>query len=959
MDENDKIDELEKKLALSIKGEVKFDIGYRALYATDSSNYRQVPIGVVFPKNKDDIIKTVALCNEYKVPLLCRGGGTSLAGQCCNVAVIMDFSKYYNHILDFDIENKTVTVEPGIVLDDLRKEIEPHGLTFGPDPATHNHCTLGGMIGNNSCGVHSVMAAWEGDGARTADFVEELEVLTYDGNLFSVGRTTNEDLQQIINEGGAKGKVFNKLKSISEKYADLIRERYPKIPRRVSGYNLDELLPERNFNVARALSGTESTCVIMLSAKLKLIHFFKERALVVLGYKDVYESARHISEILSFKPIGLEGVDDKLIAFMHKKHLHEDILEQLPEGNGWLWVEFGGDTKEEAEAKAQSLMVALQKTNEKPSMKLFLTQDEQKRIWKVRDSGLGATAFVPGLPDAWEGWEDSAVPPERLSEYLLAFRNLLNKYHYDTTLYGHFGQGCVHCRINFDFRTKEGIETYKEFTNEAADLVLSFGGSLSGEHGDGQSRADLLEKMFGPELMNAFREFKSAWDPQWKMNPGKVIDAYPRDSNLRLGAHHHFKEAETFFKFPDDNGSFGRAAMRCVGVGECRKTDSGTMCPSYMATHDEKHSTRGRAHLLFEMMKGETLPDIWKSEDVKKSLDLCLACKGCFSECPVNVDVATYKAEYFAHYYENKMRPRSAYAFGMIDRWAKVASRIPSVVNFFTQAPVFKSFSKYIAGIAPEREVPEFSRMPFTRQKRKPFTTEKKVFLWADTFNNYFFPPTLNAAFDVLQKVGFEVIVSEKQLCCGRPLYDFGMLGKAKQKLVEIMEELQEYIQEGIPFVGLEPSCVAVFRNELLNFFPADENALRLSKNFFTLAEFVELNKEHFHFTKLNRTALYHGHCHHKAVMQIEKDKALIKSIGLECEFPDAGCCGLAGSFGFERGEKYDISMHVGERVLLPAIRNANNDTLLIADGFSCREQILHGTGRKALHLAEVLKMAM
>jgi FAD/FMN-containing dehydrogenase/Fe-S oxidoreductase len=959
MVEDYEINGLEEKLAASLQGEVKFDIGYRALYATDSSNYRQMPIGVVFPKDKDDIVKTVALCNEYKVPVLCRGGGTSLAGQCCNVAVILDFSKYYNRILDFNVNEHTVTVEPGIVLDDLRREIEPQGFTFGPDPATHNHCTLGGMIGNNSCGVHSVMAAWEGDGARTADFVEELEVLTYDGDIFSVGRATQDELQQIINKGGAKGNIYSRLKEISEKYAELIRLKYPKIPRRVSGYNLDELLPERSFNVARSLSGTESTCVVILSAKLKLIHFFKERALVVLGYKDVYESARHINEILAFKPIGLEGVDDKLISFMHKKHLHEDILTQLPEGNGWLWAEFGGDTKEDAAAKAYSLMDALQKADEKPSMKIFLTSDEQKRIWKVRDSGLGATAFVPGLPDAWEGWEDSAVPPENLSEYLRAFRELLNKYHYDTTLYGHFGQGCVHCRINFDFRTKEGIDIYKVFTDEASDLVLSFGGSLSGEHGDGQSRADLLEKMFGAELFNAFREFKSAWDPQWKMNPGKVIDAYPRDTNLRLGAHHHFKETESYFGFPAENGSFGRAVLRCVGVGECRKTDAGTMCPSYMVTRDEKHSTRGRAHLLFEMMKGETITELWKSEDVKQSLDLCLACKGCLSECPVNVDVATYKAEYFAHYYKNKIRPRSAYAFGMIDQWAKIASAFPGAVNFFTQSSVFKTFSKYIAGIAPEREVPRFARKTFTGQKRKSAAGGKKVFLWADTFNNYFFPLTLNAAFDVLQSAGFEIITYEKPLCCGRPLYDFGMLDRAKEKLVQVMNELRQYLQQGIPIVGLEPSCVSVFRNELLNLFPNDESAGALAKNFFTLAEFIELYKKEFHFKALSNKALYHGHCHHKAVMQIEKDKWLIDNIGLECEFPDAGCCGLAGSFGFERGEKYNISIQIGERVLLPAIRKTNEDTLIIADGFSCREQIFHGTGRKALHLAEVLKMAI
>jgi FAD/FMN-containing dehydrogenase/Fe-S oxidoreductase len=952
---------LERELSAAIKGEVKFDDGYRALYATDSSNYRQVPVGVVFPKDKQDIITTVALCNKYKAPVLCRGGGTSLAGQCCNVAVIMDFSKYYNRILEFNQDENTIHVETGIVLDDLRKFTEPYGVTFGPDPATHNHCTLGGMIGNNSCGVHSVAAALQGDGARTVDFIEEMEVLTYDGDVLHVGKTSVDEFKIITGKQDSKSKIYSGLKSLIDKYAQLVREKYPKIPRRVSGYNLDELLPEKQFNVARALAGTESTCVIILSAKLKLIKFYKERALVVLGYKDVFESAKHVTQILKFKPLGLEGVDDKLVEFMRKKNLHVDLLDLLPAGKGWLWVEFGGETKEEAEASALAMMHELKEETDGPSMKLFLSHEDQERIWKVRDSGLGATAFVPGLKDTWEGWEDSAVPPEKLSEYLIEFRKLLNKYKYDTTTYGHFGQGCVHCRINFDFTTSEGISQYKNFTNEAADLVLSFGGSLSGEHGDGQSRGELLVKMFGEDLINAFREFKTIWDPQWKMNPGKIIDAYSRDTNLRLGAGFTFKKVETHFQFPEDHGIMGRAAMRCVGVGECRKTDKGTMCPSYMVTLDEKHSTRGRAHLLFEMLTRDVLKGGWKNKEVKEALDLCLACKGCFNECPVNVDMATYKAEFFSHFYTGKIRPRSAYAFGLIHQWAKIASMIPGIVNFAGRSSL-KHIIKFITGIAPQRDIPVFAEKTFSKlfSKReilhRPFP---RVMLWTDTFNNYFFPNALLDAVLVLESGGFEVVIPQVDLCCGRPLYDFGMLDKAKQYLERVMDQLSYSVESQIPVVGLEPSCVSVFRNEMLNFFPKDEKAKRIAENFFTLAEFIELKKTKFHFNNLNRKFFYHGHCHHKAVMHTDKDIALLKSIGDDITIIDAGCCGLAGSFGFEKGEKYKISIEAGERILFPAVRNTNEDDLIISDGFSCREQILHGTKRKAFHLAEVLALSI
>lgn len=956
-------DQLEKELINSLQGEVCFGDDYRALYATDSSNYRQLPVGVVLPKNREDIIKTVALCRKHDLHLLTRGGGTSLAGQCCNSGLIMDFSKYYNKIIKIDPENKTARIQTGLVLDDLNRALEKYDLIFGPDPATHNHCTLGGMMGNNSCGIHSVMAQVEDGGVRTSDFVESMEILTYTGNNFEVGPATEQELEEIISKADEKGRIYGRLKKLRDNYQEDIRSGIPQIPRRVSGYNLDDLLPENNFNVARSLVGTESTCVVFLEATVRLIKRPKKRSLVLLGYDSVFEAGDHVTEIMEHKPIGLEGMDNKLVNYMHKKELHEEDLGLLPEGNGWLLVEFGADSKEMADEKAKKMMEDLKKNanGDAPSMKLYDNEQQESRVWEIRESGLGATAFVEGLPDMWPGWEDSAVPPEKVGDYLRDLRELFQKYDYHPSVYGHFGQGCIHCRIGFDLKSKKGIETYKEFVKEAADLVVSYGGSLSGEHGDGQARGPLLERMYGKKLMQAFHEFKEIWDPEWKMNPGKVIDPLPIDTDLRYGKNFHPGEHKTYFKYPKDKGSFHRATMRCVGVGECRKTSSGTMCPSYMVTRDEKQVTRGRAHLLFEMLQAKEIREGWKSREVKESLDLCLACKGCLSECPVNVDMATYKAEYLAHYYKHHPRPRSAYAFGMIDKWAQMASHFSGITNFITQNKVIAPIFKKLGGITPERAIPKFAQKPFIRENNyneKFRNMENTVMLWPDTFNNYFFPGVLDSAAKILESAGFEVIVPEKHYCCGRPLYDFGMLDKAKSYLEKILNGLNYFIQEDVPIVGLEASCIAVFRDELGNLFPNDNNAKRLKKNFKTLPEFIMENESKFSFKKLNTSALMHRHCHHHAVMGYDPDLKLLEKIGVEVRVPDSGCCGLAGSFGFEEGDKYKISVKAGERKIWPTVREMKEE-YLITDGFSCREQIKHGTGKLPMHTAELIAMAL
>ena len=946
---------LENSLRKVLRGEVRFDDGSRALYATDGSSYRQVPIGVVIPRDVDDVVATLAVCREFGAPLLCRGGGTSLAGQCCNVAVVIDFSKYMGEILEIDPARRLARVQPGVILDHLRAAAEKHHLTFAPDPATHDRCTLGGMIGNNSCGVHSVMAG------KTDDNIEELDILTYDGLRMKVGQTGSEGLETIIHAGGRRGEIYGKLKTIAATYGELVRQRYPKIPRRVSGYNLNYLLPENGFHVARALVGSEGTCVTVLEATCRLVESPPERVLLVIAYPDVYQCADRVPEIMAHKPIGLEGVDDLLVEYTRRKGLSSEGLALLPPGGGWLFVEFGAGTDHEAEAQAHRLMEELGRSSPSAEMRLFVNKQQAKKVWEVRESSLGAISHVPGEPLTWEGWEDSAVAPDKLGNYLRDLRKLMSGYGYRGVLYGHFGHACVHTRINFDMQSKEGIRKYRQFVEEAADLVVSYGGSLSGEHGDGQSRAELLPKMFGPELIQAFREFKAAWDPNWRMNPGKVVEPYRLDENLRLGAEYHPWEPETHFQFPQDHGSLAYATLRCVGVGKCRHYEGGVMCPSFRVTREEEHSTRGRAHLLWEMTKRDVIQDGWQSKQVKESLELCLGCKGCKSDCPVSVDVATYKSEFLSHYFERQVRPRSAYAFGNIDIWARLASYAPGLANLMTQLPFLRDLAKLVAGMPRERSIPAFASESFKtwfRRRGARNLDQTPVMLWPDTFNNYFLPDTAKAAVDVLEAAGFRVYLPKANLCCGRPLYDFGMLDRAENLLLEILDALAPAIEAGIPVIGLEPSCVAVFRDELCNLFPKDERAQRLARQTFLLSEFLQKRAANLPLPRLERKALLHGHCHHKSVMKMTDEEAVLHRMGIDFQSPASGCCGMAGSFGFER-DKYAVSMAVGELELLPAVRRAPPDWLVVADGFSCREQIAQGTDRHALHLAEVIQMAL
>jgi len=638
---------LSQVLADRVDGEVRFDPGIRGAYAHDGSNYRQPPLGVVVPRSADAAAAAISVCAEFGAPVLSRGGGTSLAGQCCNTAVVIDWTKYCHQVVSVNPGGRTAIVQPGAALDKVNDAVRKYGLMVGPKPSTHVSCTIGGMIGNNSCG--STAQAY----GKMADSVRRLEILTYDGLRTWTGPTSDVEYEQILAAGGRKADIYRRLRAIRDNYLGLIRTRYPDIPRRVSGYNLDYLLPEKQFHVAKALVGSESTLVTVLTAEIDLVEIPKSRSLVVLGYPDIAEAADVVPLVTSHSPLACEGLDDVLISLEREEHLAGHALDKLPEGSGWLMVQFGGDTGKQAHDRAQALIDAVQADGDHPRPHVAYIEDPavEDELNQVRELGLGATAYPPGKHETHEGWEDAAVPPGRLGDYLRDFRALLTRHGYHgASLYGHFGHGCVHTRIPFELRTDEGIASYRSFAEDAADLVVSYGGSLSGEHGDGQSRGELLPKMFGPELIRAFGEMKDVFDPDDRMNPGKVVRPYRLDENLTLRGWFP-REPQTFFGYPNDGGKFAQAASRCVGVGKCRGDEGGVMCPSYRVTREEEHSTRGRARLLMEMVRGDVVSEGWHSTEVRDALDLCLACKGCRKECPVGVDMATYKAEFLAHHY--------------------------------------------------------------------------------------------------------------------------------------------------------------------------------------------------------------------------------------------------------------------------------------------------------------------
>jgi FAD/FMN-containing dehydrogenase/Fe-S oxidoreductase len=962
---------LGRALTAATRGEVRFDTTTRTVYASDSSNYRHVPLGVVFPVDQADVQATARIAAEVGAALLARGAGTSLAGQACNEAVIVDMSRHMRRIIAIDPGARLARVEPGVVLDDLRREAERNGLTFGPDPATHAWCTLGGMIGNNSCGTHGLYAG------KVSDNVERLSVVLAGGEELEVGAYSPDALRAEVGRGGRLGQLLGGMQRIHDRYGPLVRERFPVIPRRVSGFNLDELAPERGTHLARALVGTESTCAFTTEATVRLVTSPPKRCLVALGYPNVFAAAEAVPDLLVHPLLALEGFDRTLVTQMQAHGLNASGVSLLPQGDGWLLAELGGDSVEEATEKATALIAGL------PRDVSWLQVDEplvQQRLWAVRESGLGATAIRLDGHHNYEGWEDGAVPPARLAEYLRGITALWAEHGLSGAWYGHFGQGCVHTRNNFDLGTVEGLNSYRRYVTAAAELVVSLGGSLSGEHGDGQSRGELLVKMYGPELVGAFAEFKQEWDPEGLMNPGKVVDPYPLDANIRyFGLSEPARLRPTAYAFGDDAGSLLRASLRCVGVGRCRREDTATMCPSFRATGDEIQSTRGRSRAFVEMFRdgpvpsspaqGAASPRPWRNEEVREALELCLSCKACASDCPTHVDMATYKSEFFYHYYKGRLRPPAMYAMGVLPLAARAITASPTasrLANATLAARGLGPVLKRAVGVATNRPAPHFAPDGGLRRSvrrdmpgiwdRSPDASS--VVVWADSFTDGFAPATGADLIAALGSLGEAVSVPSRWACCGRTLYDFGMLDLAKLSLRRLIGVLAPWAEAGLPIVVPEPSCLAAFRNELPALLKDDAGAARLSSLARSPAEHLIASGLVDTLTEASALAKGRGggprtraivqpHCQHRSVVGTKAEELVLDALGYEVEVLDAGCCGLAGSFGFNAHHE-PISRKIGEDLWLPKVRQALREvpgagpSLLVVDGFSCYTQLGH-----------------
>jgi len=1057
---------LERRLRESVSGVVAFDAGTRALYATDASNYRHVPLGVVIPRTTEELVAAVAAARECAAPVALRGGGTSIAGQATGRGLVIDTSRHLRRIMEIDQDRRVARVEPGVVLDDLRSAAARYGLTFGPDPSTHNRCTIGGMIGNNACGAHSL--AW----GTTADNVEDLDLLLYDGRRMSVGAgldsvrpaagdsgrsdhrasgvfpgslqdpggslpgsggglteagNDNEDFRGRLVAAPNVDGLGDALGRFQQEHLALMRTGLPQLPRRCSGYLVDWLLPERGAQVARALVGTEGTCAVVLGATVRLVEAPAARCLLVLGYPDVCVAADHAPALLTKGPLAVEAMERALIARVRNPPA------ELPNGDAWLYVEFGGGDDVDAMARAQGAVAGAGAT----SYAIVARSDHQRALWQLREHGVGwATRLPADGPDddggrektglastkpstadheAWAGWEDAAVPPAQLGAYLRAFKALLAEHHLRGPTYGHFGEGCVHIRVDFDMLTAPGRRRFRRFVEDAADLVVGHGGVPSGEHGDGQARAELQAKVFGKPVVAMFEKFQALWDPAGQLNPGVLVRPRALDEDLRVTGPTVALRRQGGLALTADGGDLARATRRCVGVAACRTGSGGVMCPSFRVTHDDRHSTRGRTRLLAEMLRGDLVAEGWRSPEVREALDLCLACKGCLSDCPVNVDMASYKAEFLYHHYRARPRPRSHYALGWLPVWLRAVGRRPHLVNSLLTGPSARIMAA-LGGISHERPLPLLAarsllaeygpggdsdgpevatdhrvggeglgpdRLEHVANGQQPLldaeSVGQPVLLWPDTFTNYFSPSVGSAALAVLTDAGLRPHLPDGAVCCGLTFLSTGQLGMARRILRRSLDMVESALDDGLPIVGLEPSCTAALRTDAVELLPRDPRARQLASSVRTLSEVLssyapswparsDIGTDPHSAGKGSKShrpdanpppplpAVVQRHCHHYAVLGFDADTELMGRAGIAADVLDGGCCGLAGNFGYEH---YDLSMAVGELAVLPAIRAAAADALVIADGFSCRLQIAHGTGRRPVHLAEALAQTL
>ncbi|GER23883.1 lactate dehydrogenase [Zafaria cholistanensis] len=927
------VDELRR---LGLEGILDDSSLTRGLYSTDASNYRVVPKVVVLPRSKEDVITTVQAADRHRVPVTVRGAGTSCAGNAVGPGVVIDFSRFMNRVLSIDPEASTAVVEPGVVLNTLQVAAEPFGLRFGPDPSTATRCTLGGMIGNNACGPHGLSYG------RTADNVVSMTWLTGSGQVITAGSGVE-----------ALDAVPGLASFVNENLA-VIRTEFGRFGRQISGYSLEHLLPENGRNLAAALTGTEGSCGILLEATVKLVPRAAAPALAVLAYADMATAADDVPALLPFRPLALEGLDAQLVDVVRRAHGGASVP-ALPAGGGWLMAEVGGDTAEEA-VEAAGKLVAASRALE---AKVLPAGPEATRLWQIRADGAGLAGRTAAGEQAWPGWEDSAVPPERLGAYLRGLEALMADEGVSGLAYGHFGDGCVHVRVDFPLERDGSL--MRRFLERAAALAAEHGGSLSGEHGDGRARSELLTTMYSPEALRAMEQFKALLDPEDLMNPGVVVRPAPLDADLRRPQALPLTATDGF-AFAHDGGDITQAVHRCVGVGKCRadlRPQGGFMCPSYTATRDEKDSTRGRARTLQEMLNGGVVTLGWSSPEVHEALDLCLSCKACANDCPTGIDMAMFKSETLHQTYKGRIRPLSHYTLGRLPQWLKLSAAVAPLVNITGRIPVARKLMMALMGADTRRSLPPLPVRPFrwTSQAKKHLHAAPgapKVLLWVDSFSDAMAPGVPRDALEVLAAAGCDVKVSGPGACCGLTLISTGQLTAAKAKLRNTLDLLIPHVREGRAVVGLEPSCTATLRSDLLELLPDDPRAAELARSVKTVAEF--LTSIDWTPPQAAEKLLVQPHCHHHSVMGYGPDQALLEAMGCDVE-TSAGCCGLAGNFGMEKGH-YEVSENIARGGIL-AKAEAAPDRAILADGFSCRTQVRDLAGLDSRHLVQVIAEAL
>lgn len=950
------------ELRANLRGRVSDDPGTLGMYAADASNYRVVPDLVVVPADEADVIAALALTRTAGASVAMRGGGTSMAGNCLG-GVVIDVSRHLNAILDIDFERELALVQPGVVLSDLTAACRPHGLTFGADPSSASRATLGGMIGSNACGAHSV--AW----GTTADNLVAIDVVAGDGERMRFQTPQKADLlaqrhgDSASHHGSSETAMLDALSRVGERHRLLIERRFGTFSRQISGYALQHLVQGPVPDVPRLLCGSEGSLATTLTATVKLVRPPKGVSLLALGFPDAGAAADCVPHVLPFGPLTMESINATLVDRLPTAVRQAAREAGLPEGTVWLLVEVGAASFDKARQQAQTIGHAVRDQISGATASVVTDPRSRAVLWRCRRDGTGLATRRWDGAEAWAGWEDAAVPPRHLGTYLRSLDELLARYGYSGASYGHFGEGCMHMRMDFDLLSDRGVATYRSFVEAATDLVVSLGGSVSGEHGDGRARSEMAKRMYGADACAVFDEVKALWDPHRLLNPGVIVNPAPVDQDLRHHGVAQHRQLPTLFAYSNDAGNFAQAQRRCVGVGKCRQSSGGVMCPSFQVTGEEKHSTRGRARLLWEMLEGDVITDGWRSTEVAEALDLCLSCKGCLGDCPVNVDMATYKAEFTHHYYAGRpwARPRSHFSMGWLPVLARVATRSPKAVNALTGSRLSGAL-KRTGGIAAERQIPLFAPESFERWFRRRDRTgggeQGTVLLWPDTFTNYLAPEVGRAAVRVLEAAGFEVHLPRGPVCCGLTWISTGQLNVAKRVLRASLRRIGRELRERVPVIGLEPSCTAALRHDAADLLSGEPLAQAVPAQTHTLAELLARRAPTWTPPKVGGDALVQVHCHQHAALGFDHDTALMATAGITAEVPDSGCCGLAGNFGFEDGH-YELSQAVGERVILPKVRSAGADTTVIADGFSCRTQIAQATSRTPRHLAEVLAAAL